>query len=73
MVKTDDRVGISEGKMTAIQIEKIINIATIILPEVFALISTIQLFVEESDLPEATKEELIARIRAAQASVPEWK
>ena len=58
--------------VTAIQIEKMIGIASILLPEVFALVSAIQVLIQESDMPEATKEELIARIKKAQESVPEW-
>lgn len=58
--------------VTAIQIEKAVGIATILLPEVFALISLVQTLIQESDLPEVTKEVLIVRIKAAQASVPEW-
>ena len=58
--------------VTAIQIEKAVGIATILLPEVVALISLVQTLIQNSDIPEATKEELIARIKAAQASVPEW-
>lgn len=59
--------------ITTVQIEKALGIATILLPEVVALISLVQTLIENSDMPEATKEELIARIKVAQASVPEWK
>ncbi len=58
--------------VTAIQIEKAVGIATILLPEVFALVSLVQILIQDSDMPEATKEELIARIKAAQIGVSEW-
>jgi len=59
--------------MTAIQIEKIVTMISLLLPEVVSLALLVKSLIEESDLSEQTKEELIARIRAAQASVPEWK
>ena len=54
------------------EIEKLVGIATILLPEFFMLVGMVKDLILDSDLPEQTKEELINRIRQAQASVPEW-
>lgn len=60
--------------VTAKEIEKIVGIVAVVLPEVAALITLVGTLIQGSDdIPEQTKEELIARIKAAQASVPEWK
>lgn len=60
--------------VTAKEIEKIAGIVTIVLPEVAALITLVSTLIQGSeDMPEQTKEELIARIKKAQASVPIWE
>ncbi len=59
--------------MTGKEIEKIVSVATILLPEVVSLINLVATLIQGSDIPEATKEELIARIKKAQESVPPWE
>jgi hypothetical protein len=58
--------------MTQVELEKIVKIAEAVLPGIISFITSIVDMIKGSDIPEATKEELIARIKAAQASVPEW-
>ncbi len=59
--------------VTPEQIEAIAGLVSVVLPQTVALVQQVITMIKGSDLPEATKEELIKRIRDAQASVPEWK
>lgn len=50
----------------------LINIATSLIPLAVKLSSMVKELIANSDIPEADKNEYIARIKEAQASVPEW-
>jgi len=60
-------------EMSTEDIERMVSISTVVLSSVVKLVFLITELIKNSDMGEQDKESLIARIRAAQESVPVWE